>query len=532
MDELPEGVDIAKLESRPLIPSASVMLSRVSGDGHEILLGHRSPELPAFPDLWSFPGGGVSRVDRKAADSHPEWLADRTGDRLSVFTLLREMLEEIGVTPDGNGGFMEVSDEIRRIVCKDKSGWLEVAESGDISIEKFDCQVITERITPPQSPTRFQNTFFHVALGESGVEATFPPGRSEFDRFEWWRPEEVIEAWESNQLHLPPPILTIFRDLMDAMEGRDLIAACNVMADDPPSGPHRFEYGPGVECILIPTMTLPPSTHTNCFVLGERGGQRVIIDPAIRDEDGYKLLKDKVEEILGDGSDIVCTIFTHRHQDHIGDMDMISQIYQAPVWASEETLSALPEIQETRKLREGDKISIDGPSGRVDWEILETPGHCPGQICLVGEPGVVAADNCTMVGTILVPSRDGDMGAYISGLERLRDLRPHTLFAGHGPLIPNPERMLTQYIEHRKARHAKVLRAVKSGCSNLSDIAISAYSDSPGANPSLAQDQTLSHLNELVRTGDVRKTGERFHSENPPHRVDDSSEGSDGVKSP
>ena len=107
VDELPEGVDIAKSESRPHIPSASVMLSRVSGDGHEVLLGHRSPELPAFPDLWSFPGGGVSRVDRKAADSHPEWLADRTGDRLSVFTLLREMLEEIGVTPDGNGGFLE-----------------------------------------------------------------------------------------------------------------------------------------------------------------------------------------------------------------------------------------------------------------------------------------------------------------------------------------------------------------------------------------------------------------------------------------
>ena len=122
MDELPEGVDIPELESRPHIPSASVMLSRVSGDGHEVLLGHRSPELPAFPDLWSFPGGGVSRVDRKAADTHPEWLADRTGDRLSVFTLLREMLEEIGVTPDGDGGFVEVSDEVRKIVCKNKSG--------------------------------------------------------------------------------------------------------------------------------------------------------------------------------------------------------------------------------------------------------------------------------------------------------------------------------------------------------------------------------------------------------------------------
>ncbi|MAP85696.1 MAG: hypothetical protein CL979_03895, partial [Euryarchaeota archaeon] len=262
---------------------------------------------------------------------------------------------------------------------------------------------------------------------------------------------------------------------------------------------------------LIPAMTLPPSTHTNCFVLGERGGKRAVVDPAIRDEEGYKLLKDKVEEIRGDGSDIMCTIFTHRHQDHLGDLDMISQIYQAPVWASKETLSALPEIQEVRELSEGDVVYVDGPSGRADWRVLETPGHCPGQICLVGNPGVVAADNCTMVGTILVPSSDGDMGAYISGLERLRDLRPHTLFAGHGPLIPNPERILTQYIEHRKDRHAKVLEAVMSGCSKLRDIASSAYSDTPGANPALAEDQTLSHLNELVRTGVVRRSSEEFY---------------------
>ena len=511
MDELPEGAEIPELESRPHIPSASVMLSRKSGDGHEVLLGHRSPELPAFPDLWSFPGGGVSRVDRFSADTHPEWLADRASDRLSVFTLLREMVEEVGITPDGKGGFAEVSDEVREIVCKDKSGWLEVAESGEISTEKFVCQIITERITPPQSPTRFHNLFFHVALGESGVEASFPPGRSEFDKFQWWRPEEIIEAWGENKLHLPPPILTIFRDLLERMEGGDLIAACDAMAEDPPSGPHRFEYGPGVECVLIPTRTLPPSTHTNCFVLGERGGQRAIVDPAIRDEEGFILLKDKVEEIRRDGSDILCTIFTHRHQDHLGDMNLISQIYQAPVWASEETLSALPEIPGARKLSEGDIVSVDGPSGRSDWEVLETPGHCPGQICLVGEPGVVAADNCTMVGTILVPSSDGDMGAYISGLERLRDLRPHTLFAGHGPLIPNPERTLSQYIEHRKARHSKVLEAVRSGCSTLQEIASSAYSDTPEANPSLAEDQALSHLKELVRTGEVRRTGGDFH---------------------
>ena len=127
MDELPEGLSLPHLEARSHIPSASVMLSRVRGSGHEILMGHRSSQLPAFPDLWSFPGGGVSRVDRKAAENHPEWLSAMGDNRLSVFTLLREMVEEVGITPDGKGGFVEVDDDVREIVCRDKSGWLEVA---------------------------------------------------------------------------------------------------------------------------------------------------------------------------------------------------------------------------------------------------------------------------------------------------------------------------------------------------------------------------------------------------------------------
>ena len=510
MDELPEGVTLPPFEARSHVRSASAMLSRVADHGYEVLMGHRNSELPAFPDLWSFPGGGVSRVDRKSAESHPEWLTDVGENRLSIFTLLREMLEEVGISPDGEGSFVEVDDAVREIVCRDKSGWCEVAESGRISTSGFECQVITERITPPQSPTRFHNLFFHVALGDSGVEPSFPPGRSEFDEFRWWRPEEIIESWESNELHVPPPILTIFRDLIGLMEGGDLLAACREMAEEPPSGPHRFEYGPGVECVLIPTKTIPPSTHTNCFVLGERGGDRVIVDPAIRDQEGYELLRLKVEEIHADGSDVVATIFTHRHQDHLGDLRMIEEIYHAPIWASSETLEALPGEGQRRVLEEGEVIDIRGPNGISTWEVLETPGHCPGQICLVGEPGIVSADNCTMVGTILVPSSDGDMGAYISGLERLRDLGPHTLFAGHGPLIPNPEKTLTQYIEHRKDRHAKVLEAVRSGYSTLREIASSAYSDTPGADPFLAEDQALSHLKELVRTGEVRSASDGF----------------------
>ena len=106
MDEAPEGFRPPRVMPSQPRSSASVMLSRVSGSGHEILMGKRSPELPAFPDLWSFPGGGVSSVDRKSAEVHPDWLPNKKKDRVATFTLLREMVEEIGISPDGNGGFV------------------------------------------------------------------------------------------------------------------------------------------------------------------------------------------------------------------------------------------------------------------------------------------------------------------------------------------------------------------------------------------------------------------------------------------
>jgi glyoxylase-like metal-dependent hydrolase (beta-lactamase superfamily II) len=316
---------------------------------------------------------------------------------------------------------------------------------------------------------------------------------------------DLLSSWESNELRLPPPIITLVRDLIEAIEHKgDLQSACDSLAADPPSGRHRFEFAPGVECILIPTATLPPATHTNCYVLGERGGERVVVDPAARDDEGLEELELKVQEIWDDSSSITATIFTHRHPDHIGDLARISEIYEAPIWASEETHDSIPSSTRDNVLSEGDSFVLKGQSGDVRWDIIGSPGHCPGQICLVSDAGIVSGDNCSTVGTILVPSGEGDMGAYISGLERLRALKPKVLFPGHGPLVANPERLLTQYIEHRKARHRRILEAVREGSSDLLSIAEAAYSDSPEAHPMLARDQALSHLKELQRTGDVK----------------------------
>ena len=161
MSELPEGVKIPLGKVAIPHPSASVILSRETQNGNEILLCHRVSQVPAFPDFWSIPGGGVSKVDRVVAEDNPEWFSDRD-DRISIITLLREVIEEVGISPDGNGSFQQVSDEVRTAVCQDKFAWAKFVKNGEILVSNFECEIITERTTPPLAPLRFKNKFYHI----------------------------------------------------------------------------------------------------------------------------------------------------------------------------------------------------------------------------------------------------------------------------------------------------------------------------------------------------------------------------------
>ena len=501
MNELPEGLKLPDANTSNIRRSASVILSREASGDHEVLLGHRVSELASFPDYWAFPGGGISRVDIEASKALKGKLEVSDSHEEACFALLREMVEEIGLSPSGRGTIIEVSSKIRESVCEDKSEWLRLVNEGEIVIDGFHCEMITDRTTPPFSPMRFQNYFFHVHLGDSMVSPTFPSGRSEFDEFRWWKPRELIQQWEENKVRLPPPIVTLVRDLARGVDEQgDLLSACESLSEDPPSGDHRIEFAPGVEVFPLKTETIPPSTHTNCYILGELGGECVVVDPAARSDESLAYLESKISQAVSSGSKIVATIFTHKHPDHIGDISKISEIYKAPIWGSPITLSAISHDGTSSSIEEGDSFTLRGPNGITEWSVIETPGHCPGHICLVGDSGIVSGDNCVVIGTILVPSSDGNMNSYISGLDRIRSLEPTMLFPGHGPACTNPPRLLGRYIKHRTARHDSVLNAVLSGLSSLEEITLHAYQDSPDAHPILSRDQALSHLNSLVES--------------------------------
>ena len=512
MGETPLGFVMPKTNvSEPKL-SASAVISRSINNHNEILLGHRVSEMPSFPDFWSFPGGGISKVDIKFGENHPNFLATMGEDRIAAIALLRELVEEVGFTPNKDGKMIKIDHKIRESICKEKENWAKNIENEEILITKFDAEVISERVTPPFAPIRFKNKFFHVEISNVELEPTFPPGRSEFDEFRWWNPILLLNSWKMNEIRLPPPIVTLIKDLVNEIENTNNIKfACKILSKKRPSGYHRIEFSPDVECLPLRTKTLPPATHTNCYILGEEGGDRVIVDPAAKTNDSLIDLASKIKEVTDSGSKIIATIYTHRHPDHIGDLSKISKIYQAPIWISEETKKIIPNGMETSVISEGDDFTLNGPSGKTSWSVIETSGHCPGHICIIGESGIVSGDNCVGVGSILVPSGEGNMGKYIEGLERLKKMKPKMLFPGHGPLVANPDKLLSKYIEHRKNRHNKIFDIVRSGQNNLNKISQLVYLNERGVNLTLAEDQVLAHLKLLIEEEKIKEVDRQYY---------------------
>ena len=257
MDELPEGVELPRANVAIPRPSASMIVSRMNENIGEILLCHRVSEVPSFPDFWAFPGGGVSRTDRKLSEENPDWLAN-THNPVNSITLLRELVEEIGFSPDGSGSLELVDEEIQEKICQDKMEWGNYVKKGKLKIGNFSPQIIAVRTMPPFAPVRFTNTFHHLSIGDSKIEPRFPKGISEFDEFKWWDPELLLQSWLSHEVRLPPPQVTLVRDICQAIkENEDLISAFDELSKRPSEGYHILEFAPGVECIPCLLYTSP-----------------------------------------------------------------------------------------------------------------------------------------------------------------------------------------------------------------------------------------------------------------------------------
>lgn len=492
MSEVPQGVSFAVGERKPPRPTATMTMTRDGPNGVEVLLGLRSETMAAFPGYWAFPGGGLSRVDTAAV----EQLGIKGEEARAMACILREMSEELGLAPS-KAGLVSLPLDARIEIVEDKSKYLPLALKGLFPYETSAIRVLSHRITPPFGPIQFDNAFMHFHAGtlEHVPDIDLEP-QTEFTEILWATPREILAQWALHKIKVAPPVVTLLMEIERTLErkGRNMIEAARDISERLPSR-RSILFAHGVEVVPVKTATLPPADHTNCYLVGDPDGDFILVDPASHLREGMEDMAKAVDRHKGE---LVAMMFTHSHGDHVGDIGLLREAFDVPIWGSEYTAQT---VNCDRILDDGEILKL----GEQSWQVLITPGHHPGHICLLGEAGLIAGDMVAGIGTILIPPQTGDMNQYLEQLERLKALKPNLLFPSHGPVIALPERKINDYIRHRKARHQAVYDAVDEGITTLPQIAQHAYADTPNAHPGLAQDQTLSHLLSHQRAGTLHE---------------------------
>jgi glyoxylase-like metal-dependent hydrolase (beta-lactamase superfamily II) len=269
------------------------------------------------------------------------------------------------------------------------------------------------------------------------------------------------------------------------------------------------EIGPSLSLFAARTPTLPPATHTNSYALG--GREVVIVEPATPYADEQRAWIAWVRSLPSSGRTPIAILATHHHADHVGGIDVLARELRLPVWAHAETAVRV-ETAVSRRLADGDRFVLEGPV--VDsWQVLHTPGHAPGHVCLWNEEqrAVVVGDMVASVGTILIDPTDGDMRVYVEQLERLAALDARVALPAHGDPIAGPTVLFRLYVAHRRMREAKVLAAlVKRGPSGgtAEEVLADAYDDVPAGIWPIALLSLQAHLKKLVDDGLVRADGD------------------------
>lgn len=180
--------------------------------------------------------------------------------------------------------------------------------------------------------------------------------------------------------------------------------------------------------------------QTNCLAYVS-DGECLVVDPGGSG--------DQLATVLDDVR-VTCVAATHGHGDHVGGVAALVRATGAPfaIHAADAELARhageMSEVgrsydenapEPDRTLAEGDVLRV----GTATFTVMETPGHTPGGIVLVGGG---SAEGVAFVGDTLFPGshgrtdlRGGDEAAIMASLARMAaEIAPDTtLVCGHGP---------------------------------------------------------------------------------------------------
>jgi len=293
------------------------------------------------------------------------------------------------------------------------------------------------------------------------------------------------------------------------------------------------------------------SWSTNVYVI-EGGDGHIVVDSGWDSQESLWALQEGMKGANLKLRDIKKVVITHIHPDHYGLSSKIKQICGAQVaihridagfislrykdfadllQKTEELLrqngvpqDELPQLKEASlwmnkyvtpdspdvMLEDGDVISNDS----FEFEVLWTPGHSPGHICLYEKERrfIITGDHVLYETTPHVGfnpvSGDNPLGDYVSSVKKLESLRAHFVLPGHGPVFNALGLRIAKILQHHEDRKLAIMKSLRNGLQTAYAIAqqipwmvnggSTAFRDLSVWDRRMAVTETLAHLKLLV----------------------------------